>query len=501
MPTAPAEAFPFCGPSNVAVSPVFDAQRSINLYPEFGLPSSKSKMMLVGTPGLEPFMTLPANPVRALWAGSLDTDGLVGRLFAVGGAHVYELKNDGTVKHDYGAIPGSGAVLPAKFKENGTQLLVYDPGQGLWQVDDGPTGTGPFVLNPVFFGNGLEYLDGFYISIAVPPFETANFNQINVSAPLDGTTWPGLAFGVRTGASDLVTQIAVVNNQLWVFGLKSIEVWYNAGTQPFPFARVTGATINLGLLARDSVVKALNSLLWFGVDENGYGGVFQSQGLQPVRVSTPEIESFIQKNYSAFMNFASAFTYTEAGHTFYVLNFTDGTIVYDLTTKLWHERFSLQDGFMLRAKPQCAAQLNHFGAFSSNAPQIFVGDYDTGEIYVQDLFWPNEAGNPIRRIRTAPHISQSNKWTKYAGFTLDADMGSAQAILDYSNDGGRRFQVGTLAYTMVKSGYDSQGGGGRYFQDQLGRSKDRVFRVTVTSSTELVRFINAYIDVNPGTQP
>src|SRR6266478_1457882 len=280
MPIAPASAFPFCSGSYQAESPIIDSQRSINLYPESEASSSVAQTALIGTPGLTLFCTLPHAPVRALWAGSFEAT--AGRLFAVGGTHVYELDPSGTVLKDFGAMPGSSGVGPCVFKENGYQLVVLDgppSGAGIFNVTEngapaGPPTFGPnpggLACDPVFNGVALEYLDGFYVAVATPTFPPQN--QINVSLPLDGMTvpWPGLAVAQRTGSADLVTQIAVVQNLLWIFGLKTIEVWYNVGTQPFPFARAGSSTIQQGLLAQFTVAKIDDSLFWLGADDRGY---------------------------------------------------------------------------------------------------------------------------------------------------------------------------------------------------------------------------------------
>ncbi len=138
MPTLPD--FKFCGPSFPAASTYWDAERSLNLYPETGIPSTKSEIELVGTPGLTLFCTLPTTPVRALWPGD-------GRLFAVGGTHVYEVFSNGSVQ-DYGAMAGSaGGTTPCKFEHNGSQLLVMDPTIG--GTGGGLTGA-VFYVNPAF---------------------------------------------------------------------------------------------------------------------------------------------------------------------------------------------------------------------------------------------------------------------------------------------------------------------------------------------------------------
>jgi hypothetical protein len=495
----------FCGPSYLAESPVADCQRAINLYPEFNTKYSKTGISLIGTPGLATFMTLANFPVRALWAGSGAFAG-ANSLYAIGGSHAHQIGSGGTILRDYGVMPGSAGTGPCFLKENGIQLLVCDPAvQGLYNLNNGAT-TADHVHQPtagsIFYATALEYVDGFFVAIAGPAsLVGANTNQINVSAPLDGTTWPDLAFALRTGAADQILQLAVVNNKLWIFGQKNIEVWYNAGTSPFPLARIDGMTINQGLLLPYSVCKLDNTVFWVGADDRGYAVVYRANGQQPLRISNHSVENFIST--WANTGSANAFAYQERGHTFYVLNFplaivgggqVGATLAYDLATQMWHERYYLNPGSgrFEAARAFCFASIPNFIA---NTTTNFVGDRSNGKIYTQSIEIANDAGDPIRRIRTSPHVSGSDRWIKYPRIEFEADIGNAQIVLDYSNDGGRNFATGTPTFTLSKSGEKTPGGFDRYFQLELGRSSDRVFRGTITSSADLIRIINSNLYV------
>lgn len=486
MPYSPKAFDGFCGPTYLAASPVVDASRSINLYPDPGYAASKTKMALIGRPGLSPspFVTLAQSPVRALWAGS-------NRLFAVAGTHFYELSSIGGVLHDYGAMTGSTGQGPAYISANGTQLLVCDPPAN--RVFNANPGT--FTMDQVFTGSALDYLDGFYISIAQgAALAGSNPNQVNVSNLGDGTAWNALNYVIRTGAADQVNQIAVLNGQLWIFGQKSIEVWYNAGNPLFPFARIQGATINLGLMAAASVVKFYNTLMWLGADDRGYPQVYMTKGLSPVRVSNAGIESLLSIESAANLPLAWAYGYQEAGHTFYVLNTVTQSYVpvqqyvYDLNTGLWHERV-----YGIGAPwPVCFASVPGFNSTGPN----FVGDGKSGKVMFQGIIYPNDGGIAIGYIRTAPHISGSNRWIKHRYFELDGDFGTATPTLDYSDDGGRTF--GGRARALQQAADQGRGSPSpafrRFFANQLGRSRDRVYKVSITDSANLIRIANAYVD-------
>ena len=70
---------------------------------------------------------------------------------------------------------------------------------------------------------------------------------------------------------------------------------------------------------------------------------------------------------------AEAYTYTEDGHYFWVISFptADATWVYDVTTKLWHERAWLSGGTLHRHRSR-----GHAYVFGKH----LVGDWETGTI-------------------------------------------------------------------------------------------------------------------------
>ncbi len=494
----PADQFPFVGTSYLLPSPILDCQRSINLYPEAGTRGSKTVLGLTGRPGLATFGDPSSGGQtigHSLYAGA-------GRLFAAIGTHVYEVKNDGTALTDYGTGLGATAY-PTPMIANGTQLLICDPGQQkVFNVDPG----GP-VLTQVFSGIALEYLDGFYISIAVgASLAGSNPNQINASTNGDGTSWPGLSYVIRTGAADLTIQLAVLNGLLYIFGQKTIEVWYDAGNNVFPFARVANGQINIGCLAAASVVKFANTIMWLGSDQTGYGSVYMMQGMNPVKVSNPAIDfmiSFLASSANALI-YSKGKGYQEDGHIFYELSLCNSSyqtvarLVYDLTMGLWHERA------YTTVNPTGFASVPNFGATIPN----FVLDESSGKVFYQAITYPSDsAAVDIVYTRTAPHTGGQNQWYNYSRFTLDLDpqadgaAGTLAPILDWSNNGGKSFRSRNIAMAQT---YDTDGAGEsqRFFAMQTGRSRDRVFKVSITSHTDLVRIANAFLNARllPGSE-
>jgi hypothetical protein len=476
-------------------SPVLDSQDAINVYPE-PQAGPDAPMALIGTPGYTLYQTYGSGPIRALFAGN-------GKLFVVSGPAVYQTVIGGPTTNlgSIGTLTG-----PCQILANGNDIIIVDSlgGQIYW------TNSGP-ITNP-FAGFFAEYMDTFYVALS-----STVTNQINVSNSLDGSTWPALDYAVRTGVVDFLTGVAAINGQLWLLGQKNTEVWYDAGNAIFPFQRIQGATINVGCMARFSIAKMDNTIFWLGADDRGFPVVYRANGLQPQRISTPAVERYIASTgvyaeTGISPSLARAFAYSEGGHNFYVLNFPGyPSVVYDSTTGLWHRRAwwnSSSSEFQSPLVWTFCSMPATIGA--TYTPFNLVGSNLNGNVYYQSLLNPADAdGSAIRRVRTCPHVSNSNRWVRYRRFELDADIINASTgnqstgsvTLDYSNDGGRSFHNGTPSFTLSPSGAGGQGTFQKYYQMNLGRSRKRVFRVTYSSSTDLVRFAGAYVDANPGMEP
>jgi len=490
MPTVPFSAFPMCGGAYKGLSAVIDAQRVYNWYPEKSVEQgAKTPVALINRPGYQLLGTVGSGPIRQLWAGN-------GRLFCVSGANFYEVNpTSGAVITNYGAMGASTGVGPCQIVANGDQLLVMDSSVAkIYNANN----VGP-AMDEVFEGFSLEYLDTFFFALS-----STVENDLNQSATLDGTSWPGGTFVNITGTVDLKTRIIVVNGELWVMGQNNIEVWYNAGTAGFTLARSDNGTLNVGIqggygtLAAFTAVRIRNTVLWMGADERGFGKFWRADGYNPVQISTPGIESLLI-DYGNILD-PRSFAEEYNGHIFYVTNFPNAygglgaTLVYDLTTNEWHERTYNNAGTEERARPDCFASLQGNTAF----PRNYVGDYANGNIYVQSYAYSEDNGVDIIYTRTTPHVSNSNRWVKHQSLMLDGEFGTnTTPTLAISDDGGRTFG-GPVNMQVVGT---AAGEGVKTFQSwQLGRSRDRVYRVKMTSD-EQPKISNAWLSIEGGIEP
>jgi hypothetical protein len=375
--------------------------------------SGKGAMALYPTPGLALVYNLGSAPIRGLVT-------VQGRTFAVAGTVLFELLAPSASPNFINRNGPATLVadgLPVSMAGGGTQLLIASGGSTY--VFDLNANTLTDVSAAV--GGAVSqvgYSDGFFLVLF------KNSSKIQSSASLDATTWPGTNFTGVSAFSDNALALFFDHREMWVFGPKAIQPYYDSGNFPFPFDTISGAYIESGLAAANSIAKVDNSLFWLGADERGQGVVRRANGYQPVRVSNHAVE-FAMQGYGLISD-AVAYAYQDQGHDFYVLGFpsADKTWVYDAATGMWHERgyWNAQAGQFNR----------HRAAFHTfNFAVHLVGDYTTGIVYQMAIPSLNgdqyqfvtDAGNPIRRVRRAPHLSTEQEWTFHAKLQVDVETG------------------------------------------------------------------------------
>src|SRR6185312_5771925 len=101
---------------------------------------------------------------------------------------------------------------------------------------------------------------------------------------------------------------------LIALGEASLEIWEDAGTQPFAFAPIR-ADIDIGCIAEQSVATVADALIW--VDHNGV--VRQMTGSEPERISTHALERAVATlSWGERRGLYAVYTHFN-GHDFYAL--------------------------------------------------------------------------------------------------------------------------------------------------------------------------------------
>lgn len=471
----------FIGPGYTSQSVNVDCQRCVNLFPEvdaLGTGKEGEVSALVPTPGLRLLLTLAEGPTRGVWSASN------GQTFVVSGSKLYLITST-FLATELGTL--STVSGPVSIADNGTHVVIVDGTYGYyWNIN---TSTFSKITAASFYpSDQVTFQDGYFI------FNKANSQQFFISG-LNNVTFSPTDIASAEGSPDFIVGLMSINQNLTIFGSKSIEVYYNSGDANFPFSRIQGAVVDVGCSAPFSIAKLTGSIYWLGGDSSGYGIVYRSQGYQAQRISTPAIESVIRAVSNEVIFKATAYTYQQGGHLFYCLNIpgTNSTWVYDASTELWHERSYLNLLSLERHRSEC-----HAVAYGLN----IVGDYQSGKIYALDPNKYSDDGTSIPRIRTSPHLSKNLKFNRHNSFQLDMETGvglsgtgqgtDPEAMIRWSDDGGNSWSNEYRA-KIGKIGNRKN----RVIWRRLGMARDRVYEVRITDPVKTV-LIGAEIDIEAG---
>lgn len=388
----------------------------------------KSQYALYPTPGLSKVLTVGsgASPVEAL-VGQPGLNFLNG----ISGPFYFQLQYLG---------PGNFGVLQTNsFTRSGSPAvqLIAGAGANLMTVDGNVfydlAGAGTTPLAAATFGNKpvsqVAYCSSFFLAL------NANSNQIWVSNAGDVTTWNALATAKVSIFPDNVVSMVVNQNDVWLLGQTASAVYYPSGDSPFPFAYRAGSYIENGCVAAASAVKLDNSIFWLGQDARGHAIVWRAVGYTPQRVSNHAVE-FAMQGYPA-LGRTIAYAYQDQGHTFYVMYFplanngNGATWVYDVATQQWHERCFLNPANGQEYAHRSQSHLFFNAADGTN--YHLVGDWqNTGNIYQMAIPSSNgtggynfatDFGNPIKRLRRAPHVNIEKEWMFHSRIDFDMETG------------------------------------------------------------------------------
>ena len=395
---------PLQGGAYQARSVIASAQRSLNLVPE-PVPEHEGepgKAFSFPTPGLRLLGTLPQAKVRGIRQTT------TGGIYAVAGSGVYLVDPTAWT----GTLIGSITPLrpyPVSMTDNGNTLFIVDGTAGGWTVD---LASHAFMAinDEAFYGaDRVDFLDTYFL------FNKPGTPQFYSSDSL-ATTFDSLWFANKSSFSDLLISLAVAKREIWLLGERTTEIWYNAGAEDFPFQQIQSVFVDHGCRAKYSVATYDDKVFWLSYSRAGQGIVMMGADYKTTAISTFAIEAELTK-YSRIDD-AIGFIYTLAGHIFYVLTFphADHTWVYDIRSGLWHEWLWIDNnGEEHRHRANCMYAINGM---------VVAGDWQNGNLYAVETTAYTDAGQPIKRQRSYPHIINEMDRVYYRQFVADLEGGN-----------------------------------------------------------------------------
>jgi len=356
------------GPSFQSRAVALANQRTKNLYPEVNK-GAKVEFVLMPTPGLESFGSTTAGDDRGLAV-------MAGVLYRVVGQTLYSVASTGA-HTSIGAITGTERCT---FANDGVNLVICSDG-AVW-VYDGATITA--VADTDIDGAvAVAWLNSQYIYTKPNLFVISDVGQPAVASGLN-------AAQAESQPDDLV-RAYVYDENVFMFGEESTELWYNTGEGSPPFDRITGGILSVGLGAMHSPAHTDNGLYFLGDDRRVYfarGGSFQV--VSGVNVANA-FEGY------ADISDAIGTTYTLQGQNFYFLTFPTAGRTWVLS-----ESIGADGWFEMSYGTEDAA---HRGtSIVACYGKTIVADADNGALYTFDLDTYTDGGAVIQRQRQLAQI-------------------------------------------------------------------------------------------------
>lgn len=414
----------------------WNAQRTINWYPKISDKSEKNKtqMALVPRKGLKEFVNLSGDSIRGLYVvRTLSQE----RLFAVVGTTLHEIFYDGSSvsRGDLtGMATGSRSKVYMSVNLN-EELMIQDSEAGYYL--DLPTNTLTKITDLDYpGGTTLDYADGYFLI-------SDKEGRVTFSNLGSASTWTGTDFFTPTFKPDGVKAIRAVREEVYCFGSETIEIYINDGDTPF--VRQSRTSSYYGLAAKDSVAIHQAGVFFLGTSKFGGNKVYlMGNNYDVTPISTPAIDQRLNNQTN---DDAEGYVInTPDGHIFYHLHLPslETTLVYDLSTSMWHERQSQRPGpdvdgqkvqDMYRAR-------NHVRFKGLN----LFGDWYSGKIFIEDGNTDDGNIRVLERISSVLQQELDNIFVSRLEFDMNSGFGTTTGqgvdpimMVKYSKDGGNTF--------------------------------------------------------------
>ncbi|OBQ41994.1 MAG: hypothetical protein AN484_19825 [Aphanizomenon flos-aquae WA102] len=442
----------------------------------------------VGTYTVSNSQTVASTAINSVSAPAIVTAAISGTTMTVSSVTSGTLKigqtiegsgvTNGTIITAFGSGSGGVGTYTVSASQTVSSTTIYAINWSVLPANDG-----------AFEGGGtVDITDNYFV------YNKPNSQLWAASDLLSPITDP-LSFASKDGSPDDLVSIIVDRREVYLLGEMSSEVWINAGSVPFPFTRIPGTSTQQGIAAQYSMSRMGNSFAYVSKNNRGEAMIVRMNGYFPERISTHAVETtLVNQNVSN----AIAWTYQLEGHEVYVVTFPsigdNGlTWAFDNTTRLWHKwLYRNNQNEYERHRGNCCAFFNQ---------QVLVGDYENGKIYQLGRNFYTDDGQPIRRIRRAPHITTDLQRQYFhelqiqfqPGVGLSTGQGDdPQAMLRWSNDGGS---------TWSNEYWTTIGKQGKYLNRaiwrRLGFSRDKVFEVSISDPVKAV-IISANLKAEAG---
>lgn len=464
----------------------WNAQRTINWYPKItdskAQEKNKTQIGLFPRAGLSQFTDCSGEAVRGIYTAFTLTQE---RCFAVttqgGVVSLYEINYDGS-STSMGALTGfaTGSKSKVYMACNGAEQMLIQDTMAAYILD--LTTNVLSVVSTSDYPNGttLDYADGYFVI-------SGKDGRVHFSALNDGQSWPGFNFFTPTFKPDKVKAVVTFREEIYCFGDETIEVYINDGTTPF--VRQSRTSMYFGLTARDSIAVHQSGVFFLGKSKTGGSVVYQmgmDYTLTPISspAITDKLNKYVNEDAEGFVQT------TTDGHIFYHLHLPalKTTLVYDMTTGMWHERQSKRPGADEDGtNPQDMYRGKCFATFKG---MNLFGDWHSGKIFKEDFNVSTDGGltRLLKRTSSVFHQEQKNISVNALEFDVNSGMGKTTGqgvdpimMVTCSLDGGNTFEPEELLKLGALGQYDT-----RVSVNNIGTSRNWVISFEISDPVDVI---------------
>lgn len=330
-----------------------------------------------------------------------------------------------------GSLLGQQVTTPVSMSDNGNTGVLVDGTPNGWAINLVASASfakdafGP-VIDPtgLFVGSRRVDFSDTFLAFAAP-----GTNEWYVSLS-DQVVFNELVQANKDSTPDPIQTLAFNIRQMWLLGSRNSEVWYLAGSTPFPYQEWPNIFVPFGIAAPYSLVRADVDLFWISSNAQGRGIAVMTKGYGVEAISTRALE-YEWSTYPTVADVVGG-TFQQGGHTFVVFHFPTADVSwgYDLATKQWHKRTYIdQNGVVHREKTAFYASVGQSGGYRET---IIGQDWQTGALYALDPKFYTDDGMPIVFRRSFPHQVQDLKEVTHVSFVADFETGEVDATTDVS---------------------------------------------------------------------
>jgi len=260
-------------------------------------------------------------------------------------------------------------------------------------------------------------MDGYFL------FFTPNSQKVWVSDPNDGTKITATHFFSTNTSYDYLVSGEVSNGILYFFNQYTTTCWSDTGQTTTPFTPIQGGIHNIGCAAQYTPLVVADAVYFLAQSAKGVLGIGSISGINMTIIQNRALAERI----NSFTNYSDAFGWTDTinGHVMYNITFPTArgyrgeTWSYDTTTQAFFQRTTYNPS---------AAYYPDFDRYIANCcftigQRQYVGDFQTGNIYLLDPTNYTDNGQVIQREVISPHFIMENCWFRIYKLEIDLEKG------------------------------------------------------------------------------